>query len=553
MNNMLGDIEQQHQFIKKEIEFLKEKESSLINMLASDEYVLSVLDKGTTDFTRHLFLDLVHSQVEIMQLRLLSSKGMEIIRVDRLRNGDIKIIPNNELQNKSNRYYFLDFMNLPPNVTGYSPLDLNVEQGMIEYPFNPTLRVGTRIQSTGGREGVIVVNLYMEEWIKRLTSLPSFKFYLLDKEGFYLIHPQLDKSWSRYRQKQFTAEEYWNLPHLMETLQDNKELVWVNKHLAGIPIDILNHRYYAVYELDRNYLSLLFRSLAEFAFITVLTLILILGPIILILVNTYHRLISEQKGRQEDSIIMLKSKLEAQGEMLGAIAHQWRQPLNSIGLIIQDLFSAYRHNSLGPDLFITSKKEIFEQLNFLSETIDTFRNFFTKDISVRKVNLYVLINEILHLYQPQLKAREIETNVIVQGLAEDVEWENNPNLEVMTLPADIKQIVLIFLSNSRDAISSIKSADEKQSCINIEIKVSNSSSSIAFIDWAGGIPDSIKDRIFEPYFTSREMGTGLGLFIALTMTKNRLKGSLIYESFEDSGYRGSKFILEIPKNTELID
>jgi len=212
---------------------------------------------------------------------------------------------------------------------------------------------------------------------------------------------------------------------------------------------------------------------------------------------------------QKDKMLQEQAKLVAMGEMVGAIAHQWRQPLNSLSINIQNLDDDYEEgliDALFIEEFITKQTQTIQ---FMSKTIDDFRNFFRVDKIKNDFWVKVSIEKTISLISAQLKNHNIQ--VSFQGedfILNDVESE-------------FQQVILNIISNAKDAIVQNHIEYGK---INIELKQKY----IIISDNAGGIPEDIISRVFEPYFTTKEqgMGTGVGLYMSKLIIEQNMGGNL---------------------------
>jgi nitrogen fixation/metabolism regulation signal transduction histidine kinase len=156
-----------------------------------------------------------------------------------------------------------------------------------------------------------------------------------------------------------------------------------------------------------------------------------------------------------------QSKLASMGEMIGNIAHQWRQPLNSIGLTIQDLLPAYRHNEINEEYLIESKDEIMEQLKYMSKTIDEFRNFFTKANKVTQFNIIDSLKEIISFYWAQLKESSVLIDIYIYKAnkkynIKELEEIDFKEYEIFTRISELKQLIINCISNAKDAIVNLE-------------------------------------------------------------------------------------------------
>jgi len=161
-----------------------------------------------TKYSQALFLDIAKTSSNIMQLRFIDKNGEEIIRVERTNPGQEAYITDNAyLQNKKNRYYFKDIMKLRNGEFWYSNLDLNIEHGKIERPLKPVLRIGTPFYFEGKKEGILIINIFMQSFLDTLVSSDIYKIYLVDKDEYILVNTEHKDEWNRYLSKEYKKEK----------------------------------------------------------------------------------------------------------------------------------------------------------------------------------------------------------------------------------------------------------------------------------------------------------------------------------------------------------
>ena len=212
-----------------------------------------------------------------------------------------------------------------------------------------------------------------------------------------------------------------------------------------------------------------------------------------------------------------QSKLAAMGDMIGAIAHQWRQPLNAISTGIQNLRFDYRDGNLNSEEFVIkfinrNKKTI----SFMSSTIDDFRGFLNIDKERIDFKVKETTQAVLKMQAAQLEKHNISFDVIGE------EFTYNG------YRGEYQQVILNLISNAKDALVENK---VKNPTIIIELK----KDSICVRDNAGGINEEIIHRIFEPYFSTKEegAGSGIGLYISKMIIEGNMGGSLSVENIPD--------------------
>ena len=247
----------------------------------------------------------------------------------------------------------------------------------------------------------------------------------------------------------------------------------------------------------------------------------------------------ELEKQEQENILHQQSKLASMGEMLGNIAHQWRQPLSAISTGATGAKLQKEMNVLSDENFNDTMDKINEAAQYLSQTIDDFRNFFDTRNSVKSdFLLSETINKTLNLVHAQFVAKEIE---IIQDIEE---------ISINSIENELIQVLVNILNNSRDALIKI---EEHKRLIFINIYEKNKNIIIEIKDNANGIPKNVIDKIFEPYFTTKHQsqGTGIGLYMSNNIITKHLEGTIVAEneSYEYKGvkYQGAKFIITINK------
>jgi len=220
--------------------------------------------------------------------------------------------------------------------------------------------------------------------------------------------------------------------------------------------------------------------------------------------------------RSKDELLAQQSKLASMGEMIGAIAHQWRQPLNELSINIQNLDDDYEDGLIDEkfiDEFIQDNNRV---ISFMSNTIDDFRNFFRVDKTKEIFSIKEAITQTLSIQGAQLKSHDIEIDI------------NGDDFKINGFKSEFQQVILNIINNAKDALV----ANEIQ---NAKIDVLLEGKTITIKDNAGGIPKEILDRIFEPYFTTKEQGkgTGMGLYMSSVIIKDNMNGSLEVKNLDD--------------------
>lgn len=238
----------------------------------------------------------------------------------------------------------------------------------------------------------------------------------------------------------------------------------------------------------------------------------------------------KQRQAKHEQILIQQSKMAAMGEMIASIAHQWRQPLNALGLIIQDMQEAQLHGELNCEYMDNSVTRSMGLLRHMSSTIDDFRNFFKPDKQKERFCLKQSVESAIELLGAQLGEHSIATKIVCPDYLEDATVWGYQN--------EFKQVLLNLISNAKDAL---ESAEAENPTIVIEISGSKENLQLSVKDNAGGVPPTILQRVFEPYFTTKEQGkgTGIGLYMSKLIIEENMGGSLNVHNVDN----GAAFVI----------
>lgn len=245
---------------------------------------------------------------------------------------------------------------------------------------------------------------------------------------------------------------------------------------------------------------------------------------------------NQNKLKENELLLIQQSKLASMGEMIANIAHQWRQPLSIISTSATGIKIQKELGMLDDDSEIKALDCINENAQYLSNTIEDFRDFFKKSKIKSLINLDDLLEKTLKLILTRLKNKEI---TIVK---------NSFDIEFESYEREMIQVFMNIINNSIDAFEN-KNYDK---FIFFETEKFENKIIIKIKDNAGGIDEHIIDRIFEPYFTTKEskQGTGIGLYMCNEIVVKHLNGKIFVENetfdYLDNRYKGSQFTIEIP-------
>tara|TARA_R110002033_G_scaffold13325_2_gene39724 strand:- start:2213 stop:4384 length:2172 start_codon:yes stop_codon:yes gene_type:complete len=226
---------------------------------------------------------------------------------------------------------------------------------------------------------------------------------------------------------------------------------------------------------------------------------------------TERTLLKEEKVKQQN-ILIQKSKMAAMGEMIGNIAHQWRQPLSQVSGLFFDIESAYDYKELDKKYLQNRVDEANDLLEYMSKTIDDFRNFFNPNSKKELFYLNEAINNAVKIVKSTLTFHHIE---LIINIEEDYKidgYKNEYSQAIMNIISNAKDILLE--KNIKNPQIRIYAQKNEKLCLHIE-------------DNAGGIDDTIINKIFDPYFTTKyEYGTGIGLYMTKMIIEEKMNGTI---------------------------
>ncbi len=237
----------------------------------------------------------------------------------------------------------------------------------------------------------------------------------------------------------------------------------------------------------------------------------------------------EAGNREKEPLVLQQSRQAAMGEMIGNIAHQWRQPLNVISLLIQDLNECYTYGNFTREYLENAVNKITDVIQYMSRTIDDFSNFLKPETERSLFSLRESIERTISFLEPRLKYHKI-----------DFEIDIPDNLAIIGYPNEYVQVLLNIISNANDVFHKRKTPRPK-----IVIKGFREAGKcvVTITDNGGGISEHIMDRIFEPYVTTKEKKSsmGIGLYMSKTIIEKNMQGKLSARNIAN----GAEFRIEI--------
>jgi C4-dicarboxylate-specific signal transduction histidine kinase len=245
--------------------------------------------------------------------------------------------------------------------------------------------------------------------------------------------------------------------------------------------------------------------------------------------ETVERIQAVEALREKERMLIQQSRQAAMGEMIGNIAHQWRQPLNTLGLMMQRLVLFYGRPIFNKEFLDTSVAKSMEIIQHMSNTIDDFRNYFKPDKEKSEFFICDVVKSTLSLLEGSFQEPKISIVIDAHG-----------NPVINSYKNEFAQVLLNILINARDAIIEREIGDAQ---VTITIYDGKGCAVVTVSDNAGGIPEDIINKVFDPYFTTKgpQQGTGVGLFMAKTIIEKNMGGKL---AVRNTG-SGAEFRIEV--------
>lgn len=416
----------------------------------------------------------------------------------------------------------------------------------------------------GSSETINDLNNNIKNYI--LVGMESFNLNnelcrtIIDEKGLIVYHNELPKNFQLKSIKTTDGKDI--LEHIMEAVNSSdgfgsfsktkpstgkltkkiihtQEIdVWGWTVITGLYVDIIDDE---IEKQTNKFEAELGKSLNYFLILTIIaTIISILLTLWLLkllenIFTKYKNTINKQHQQHEKQEIQLqqKAKQAQMGEMISVIAHQWKQPLNTIKIIAQkdEINEMVGETTNHKDNY----KKIQDQIDFMSDTMDEFRLFFSPNKLKEVVSLSNVMNKTFKLLDQQFKQGKIETSLEIE-----------PNLDMVSVyPNELQQVVLNILKNGIDIF---KEREIENPYLEITLHKDNKNQVITITDNAGGIPDEYIEKIFDPYFSSKgeKEGTGIGLNLSRVIVEEKHNGKITAKNKSTEQGKGASFIIEIP-------
>ena len=236
--------------------------------------------------------------------------------------------------------------------------------------------------------------------------------------------------------------------------------------------------------------------------------------------------------RQKDQIMINQSRLAAMGEMIGNIAHQWRQPLNALGLLIYNIKDTFQFSTLNAEYLDQAVADGNRMVQNMSTTISDFSNFFRPDKEFVAFSATKQIRAAILLVESSYKNSDIAIHLDAPS-----------DLELMGFPNEYSQVLLNLLSNAKEAVLGRNQLHQQLSRrVEIRLTERDGYGCVTVADNGGGISALILDMIFDPYFSTKDRGSGIGLYMSKMIIERNMYGSITARNIEE----GAEFTVCTP-------
>lgn len=224
----------------------------------------------------------------------------------------------------------------------------------------------------------------------------------------------------------------------------------------------------------------------------------------------------DKKLEKTESLLVHNSKMASMGEIIGLISHQLKQPLNTLSLYCADVKLSHEYGEINDEYIKEHSENTKNQITYMNDTIDSFLDFFNPNKIKSNFNISIAINKALELLKSKIHINSIELNLDI-----------DETIETLGVEIEFTQVIVNIVNNSIDAfIEKYSNNEEVNKIINISVKKEANSILIALEDNAGGISNNNIEEILDPYYTTKENGTGVGLYMVNLIVKNYMNGDL---------------------------
>lgn len=250
------------------------------------------------------------------------------------------------------------------------------------------------------------------------------------------------------------------------------------------------------------------------------------------------------KNRKKDIIMFQQARFASLGEMLNNIAHQWRQPLSSLSMIIQSFQTKMHFGKLNTEFVEQKTKDALLLAQNMSNTLDDFKNFFDPNRAKTKFFIKDCLEHSIEISKYFLNKENIKLEVNIKK-----------NIELFSYYNELSHVFLNLISNSKDAL--VSNIDKNDRIIKMVVNSKKDFLFVNIIDNGGGIPPDVLPKVFEPYFTTKykTAGTGIGLYMSKQIIERHIKGQISCKNIkskmkDEKVFSCTSFVIKIPLKEE---
>lgn len=508
---------------KKFNHYLQTKKDALL-AISHNQYFLDFIDKKVHgDYVNLLFSTLMEANKDYMQIEYIDTHSLQVLQFNQNKKS-----PTYTSYNPSKKATIENMSRMNEGEVLISNIDLNIKDKNAKQ-HKPTVQFSLPIYTQETLRGVLVIHIVIDDVLKSLTNSCLFDIYVMDSSGNSIHQNHGALNWSYYGLGKTINKMI--LPKI-DTIKSSKfinDALFVQPLLTGdqklymimaendASIEMIEQRFHKMIIA-----ILLFASIVSlfFTFLFIKTLKKIFN-LVTAQSDALYELATDldtkvkQKSQEiaiKDRLLQNQSKLAELGEMMANIAHQWRQPLTRLSLIVQNLTAFKSKAKMSDDIFNESMQNALYQIDFMSNTIDNFKNFYKPDDNIVEFLVEDAIHNILDIIGAVIEQSNI--TIAIHSTTPTSLYANKH---------EFSHVVMNLIINAKDAIDE---RNIKNGKIDINIK-QEGDIIIEVCDNAGGVAESIIDEIFNPYFTTKEKyGTGIGLYLSKAIIENKMGGKL---------------------------
>lgn len=530
-----------------------------------------------------IFSELIRAKPNYLQIRYIGAAddGKELIRVDR-RGSMIRVTPEKELQKKGDTTYFKKASELNPGEVYLSDISLNRELGQVSTPHTPMIRAATPVYFEEKLFGILVINMALNVILNDLVKNTPRELqpYVINEEGYFLAHPDQSMTYgfdlgndnriqstyagfeqdnSDLRDREFTLKTHGDVVHIVKSYFDS----------------VQHDRFFSVVlatsheNLQSGSNQLRQQSFLIMGLLVVISLIIaavlatrLMRPLQLIskasediangrevldlpvdsrdeigeLARSFDEMRSQLEDKERELIVSQGrvhhvNKMASLGEMASGMAHEINSPIQAISLVAQRVQRQLK-KEISADDINNSMDKICNNVKKISEIIDSLRKVSRNSTDDDFVDTRIsdLIIDTANMTEERFKVNNVNFEVDYHDVSK--------NMHIQCQRLQISQVLINLVNNAYDAI---REMDDKW--IKIDIRKVSEKIQISVTDCGTGIPDDIAEKIFEPMFTTKDIGSGTGLGLSISGEIVSKHNGLFYI---DKQSKNTRFVLELP-------